>query len=392
VKKIFIVAAKRTPQGRFMGTLAKRSSVELAKFAGAELLKIISPDAINQTIIGSVLTAGTGMNIARQIAVALNIPLDRSAYTVNMMCASGMQSVILGVQAILSEQANAVLCGGTESMSNAPYLLDRARAGYKLGDGVLIDSLLRDGLVDTFSQQHMGLTVEGLAEKFKVNRSEQDAFAYQSQQKYASAHSKGLFNHEMIPVDDLKQDEHPRPDVALEKLSTMKPAFKAGGTITAGNSSGINDGAALLVIADEQAMQKNDWKPIARITGWSAVGCEPGMMGLGPVYATKKLCQSFNISLDSFDAVELNEAFAAQSLACIRELKLKEDRVNPNGGAIALGHPIGASWFTSLIKFQEAILRGDWRLFASEGEWDSPFLWKNNVSYRINDTLMLCQS
>ncbi len=358
MKTIYIVAAKRTPQGRFLGGLVKRTAVDLAKAAGAEVLKTVSPDRIDQVILGNVLAAGQGMNIARQVSVGLDIPLDRTAYTVNMMCASGMQSVFLAVQAILAGQARVVLAGGTESMSNAPFLLDRARTGYKMGDGVLIDSVLRDGLTDTFSRQHMGLTAELLAEKYNVSRSDQDAFACRSQQKYARALAEGNLADEIIPVDDLTQDEHPRPDVTVEKLATMKPAFKPNGTVTAGNASGVNDGAAMLVVADEDAVSKNGWKPFAKISGWANVGCDPNLMGLGPVHAARKLCQTFNVSLDDFDTIELNEAFAAQSLACQKELNLKDDRLNPDGGAIALGHPIGASGARLLVHLAHRIARG----------------------------------
>ncbi|MCX6991906.1 MAG: acetyl-CoA C-acyltransferase [Kiritimatiellaeota bacterium] len=361
MSKLFIVGAKRTPQGRLLGALAKRSAADLAKEAGRAILKTIDPLELDQVIIGNVISAGQGMNIARQIGVGLGLPLDRPAYTVNMMCASGMQAVILACQAIQAGEASAILCGGTESMSNAPYLLDRARAGYKLGNAVLLDSILRDGLTDTFSGQHMGLITETLAEQYGIDRAAQDTFALQSQQKYAQAQAQGVFADELTPVDNVTQDEHPRPDVTLEKLSAMKPSFKPNGTITAGNASGINDGAAMLVVCNETTMTRKQWTPLARITGWRTIGCDPAQMGLGPVYATRKLCQHLGVNTDCFDAIELNEAFAAQALACIKELHLDADRVNPNGGAIALGHPIGASGARLLVHLAHRIARGKLR-------------------------------
>lgn len=355
--KLFIVGAKRTPQGRLLGAFVKRSAADLAKEAGSEILKTIAPGDLDQVIMGNVISAGQGMNIARQIGLGLGLPLDRHACTVNMMCGSGMQSVILACQAILAGDANAILCGGTESMSRAPYLLDRARGGYKLGDGVLMDSILRDGLTDPSSGKHMGLTMETLGSQCKIDRQLQDIFALQSQQKYAAAQTRGAFTDEIVPVDNIAQDEHPRPDVTLEKLSAMKPVFKPDGTITPGNASGINDGAALLVVCNETMLARKGWIPLARIAGWSTVGCDPEQVGLGPVYATRKLCQKLATTTDVFDVIEINEAFAVQTLACIKELNLKTDRVNPNGGGISLGHPIGASGARLLVHLAHRIAR-----------------------------------
>lgn len=356
---LFIVGAKRTPQGRFLGALAKRTAADLAREAGRETLGTIDPQDVDRVIVGNVLSAGQGMNIARQIGVGLGLPLDRPAYTVNMMCASGMQAVLLASQAIRCGEANAILCGGTESMSNAPYLLDRARAGYKLGDGVLLDSILRDGLMDTFSGKHMGLVTEALAEQYGIDRLAQDTFALQSQQKYARAQARGAFADELAPVDQVVQDEHPRGDVTLEKLSAMKPAFKPNGTITAGNASGINDGAAMLVVCNETIMARERWTPLARISAWCVIGCDPAQMGLGPVYATRRLCRNSGVNTDCFDGIELNEAFALQTLACIKELGLDLERVNADGGAIALGHPIGATGARLLVHLTQRIARGE---------------------------------
>ena len=355
---VCIVGAKRTPQGRFLGSLSRLSAVDLALVAGKAALSGLDPKQVDQVIVGNVLGAGQGMNIARQIGVQLGVPIDVPAFTVNMMCASGMQAVILAAEAIHGGNARVVLCGGTESMSNAPYLLDRARTGYKLGDGVLIDSLLRDGLVDTFSDQHMGLTAERIAEQYDISREAQDGFAVRSQKNVAAAYEAGLFASELVQAGDLDCDEHPRPNTSIETLAALKPAFKADGTVTAGNASGINDGAAMLVVCDTATAEKNGWKPLARIQGSATAGCDPKVMGMGPVHATRKLCSRYGIDIGGFDTIELNEAFAAQSLACIKELSLDLDRVNPDGGAIAVGHPIGASGARLIVHLAHRIASG----------------------------------
>jgi acetyl-CoA C-acetyltransferase len=238
-----------------------------------------------------------------------------------------------------------VLCGGTESMSNAPYLLERARSGYKFGDGVLVDSMLRDGLTDAFSREHMGLTAENIAKLHGISRDAQDRFAMSSQQRHAAARTAGHFRDEIVSVDKLEHDEHARPDTTLENLASLKPVFNPTGTVTAGNSSGINDGAAMLVVCDEQRGRECGLKPLMLITASAAAGCDPSLMGLGPIYATRKIARE----VGEFDMIEINEAFAAQTLACIRELGLDETKVNPDGGAIALGHPIGASGARMLV-------------------------------------------
>jgi len=356
---IVIVAAARTVQGRFLGSLEKRSAVDLALEAGRRVVQAVGPYSFDQVIVGNVLAAGQGMNVARQVGIGLGVPVDRIAFTVNMMCASGMQSIILASQAIRAGDARCVLCGGTESMSNAPYLLDRARAGYSLGDGALIDCLLRDGLVDAFSRTHMGTMAEALAESHAVDRGAQDAFALRSQKAWAAAQVRGAFADELVPVAGLTQDEHPRPEVTLEKLASLKPAFKPGGTVTAGNSSGINDGAAMLAVCDAELSREKGWTPLARIGGFATVGCEPALMGLGPVHAVRKLCAARGIDLASFDAIEINEAFAAQTLACLKELGLPAERVNVNGGAISLGHPIGASAARLVVHLAHRVARGE---------------------------------
>jgi acetyl-CoA C-acetyltransferase len=345
MKPIWIVSAKRTPQGRFLGSLAKRSAVELGVAAAKGALASLQPAWIDEVIVGNVLGAGLGMNVSRQIALGSGLAVSVPACSVNMMCASGMQAVRLAMQAIESGTARMVLCGGTESMSNAPYLLNRARSGYKLGDGVLVDSLLRDGLVDAFSDLHMGVTADLLAERYGISREAQDQFAATSQERYAAALVGGVFTEEIVPVDKVVQDEHPRPETTVATLATLKPAFGKTGSVTAGNSSGINDGAAMLVVCSEERGRELGLEPLARITASAAVGCEPAEMGLGPVHATRRLGRD----VSEYDLIELNEAFAAQSLACIQELALDPARVNVNGGAIALGHPIGASGARLLV-------------------------------------------
>ena len=342
---IWIVAAKRTPQGRFLGTLAKLSAVDLGVAAAKAALAGIDAACVDSVVVGNVLGAGAGMNVSRQIALGAGLPVSVPAYTVNMMCASGLQAVILATQAIRSGAAPMVLCGGTESMSNAPYLLTRARGGYKLGDGVLVDSLLRDGLTDAFSDQHMGVTAEALAGRFGITREAQDQFAARSQQRYTAAHTAGHYRDEVIPVAKVAEDEHPRPETTAATLGTLRPAFGANGTVTAGNSSGINDGAAMLVLCEEARGRELGLTPLVTIAASATVGCEPAEMGLGPVHATR----SRSRDPGEFDLIELNEAFAAQALACIQELGLDQEKVNVDGGAIALGHPIGASGARLLV-------------------------------------------
>lgn len=358
MSNVCIVAAKRTPQGRFMGALAKKSAVDLAVAAGRAVLEGFDRSAVEQVIVGNVLSAGLGMSIARQVGVGLGLPIETPAFTVNMMCGSGMQAVLLAAQAIRAGDARCVLCGGAESMSNAPYLLDRARGGYKLGDGIFIDSILRDGLTDPFGHGHMGATVERIAKRYGITRDEQDAFALTSQMRWAAAHEKGIFVDEIVAVDGLDRDEHPRPDSTLGTLASLKPAFDPAGTITAGNASGINDGASMLLLCAEEFADERGLKPMARIIGGVSTGCDPDSVAVGPVYSTNKLCTNLHRDLSSFDLVELNEAFAAQVIACVRDLRLEERKTNIHGGAIALGHPIGASGARIVTHLAHCLNRG----------------------------------
>jgi len=342
---IWIVGARRTPQGRFLGGLSHRSAVDLAVIAGQAALNTIDPAHVDTVIVGNVLSAGLGMNVARQVGMQMNLPISVPAYTVNMMCLSGLQAVNLAVKEIQSGAARMVLCGGTESMSRAPHLLQRMRSGLKFGHGEMIDSLLSDGLTDPISREHMALTAERIAEQFQISREAQDQFALNSQQRASAAMSAGLFEQEIVPVDGVRQDEQPRPDSTLEGLAKLKPAFAKSGTVTAGNASGLNDGAAMLVLCDAAFGEQLGLTPLVVIRETAVVGCDPQVMGLGPVFALRKIGRP----VDDYDVVELNEAFAAQSLRCIQELNLDPARVNPDGGAIALGHPLGASGARLLV-------------------------------------------
>lgn len=348
MKRIAIVAARRTPQGRFLGGLAKMTAVELATTVGKAILENLNhskklTDCIDQVILGNVLSAGMGMNLARQVAIGLNLPVTTDAFTVNMMCASGMKAIMLGCDAVRLGVARMVLCGGTESMSQAPYLLPRVRTGLKLGDASLVDSILRDGLVDAFDHKHMGLSAERLAREYDLSREEQDLFAFNSQQSYAKAKADGAFIDELVSIGGMTSDEHPRADTTVGSFSKLAPAFDPAGMVTAGNASGLNDGAAMVLVCEESFANENNMSILAFVDQYTVVGCDPARMGLGPVFATQKLLNMSGLELSQFDTVELNEAFAAQVLACLRELPVEPEKLNPDGGAIAIGHPIGAT-------------------------------------------------
>ena len=360
--EVFVVGAKRTPIGKFGGIFKNVPATELAKLASKAAIDQagLEPSQIDEAIFGNVLMAGEGMGPARQVSIGVGMPVEVPAYTVNMVCGSGMKSLMLGAQDIASGEARIVLTGGMENMSQAPYLLPyKARFGMKFGDVRLVDSMIHDGLMDVFNNVHMGLTAEYLAEKFGISREEQDEFAYWSQMKTKKAMEKGKFEEEIVPVKvkmkgeevEVSRDEHPRPDVTLEKLAALKPAFKEGGTVTAGNSSGINDGASAIVLASGKMVENLGLKPLARVVAWAQAGVDPMEMGLGPVPAVKKLLEKTNLMFSDIDLIELNEAFAAQSIAVMREWSRIfgvdegriQERLNVNGGAIALGHPIGAT-------------------------------------------------
>ncbi|MEZ6193163.1 MAG: acetyl-CoA C-acyltransferase [Phycisphaerales bacterium] len=318
-QRVYIVAARRTPQGRLLGALSSYSAADLAVHAGTAALSGVSPDIVDRVIVGNVLGAGQKLNVARQVALRLNLPVHVPAFTVNMACASGMLAVSLADQAIRLGEAGVVLCGGTESMSNAPYLLPKARRGYKLGDGVLIDTALSDGLTDALCGEHMGITAERLAKEYGLGREAQDAFALRSQQRTARAMRGGVYADELVAVDKLDTDEHPRLDSTLDTLASLKPAFNPAGTVTAGNSSGINDGRGdAAFVAAAAAVEKHGLKPLAQIEASTEIGCDPKRMGLGLVYAIRRLVRQAGCSIDAFDTVELNEAFARRG-ACLHD-------------------------------------------------------------------------
>jgi len=358
---VYIVAARRTPQGRFLGALRKRSAVDLAVAAGEAVLEQVAAEHVDEVILGHVIGAGQGLNPARQVGLRLNLPQDRPAFTVNQACASGMLAVVLAAQAIRLGESHVVLCGGTESMTNAPHLLPRARAGIKLGNATLTDALLGDGLSDPIHDEHMALTAERLATELSISRERQDRFAARSHRLALRAQEAGTFAGELAPLPELEHDEHPRADATLDALGLLKPAFDPDGCVTAGNASGINDGAAMLVLASAAACQQHGWQPLAQLGHEARVGCDPLRMGLGPAHAIRALGAKADQPLTDFDTIEINEAFAAQTLACLDQLGLPDSDdapVNRAGGAIALGHPVGASGARLVVHLAHRVAQG----------------------------------
>ena len=360
-----ITAAKRTAIGAFQGILRDISAVDLGVAATRAILPGLVVEDIADVIVGNVLQAGNGMNPARQIALKSGLPDRVTAQTVNRVCGSGLQAVVSALQGLQCGDGQLYLAGGTESMSRAPYLLPQARAGYRYGSGELIDSILSEGLTDPTLNYAMGLTAENLAEQFGITRQEQDAFAVESQARAAKAISSGLFEAEIVPlpiktkkgVVDFKADEHPRPDSSLEGLAKLKPAFKPNGTVTAGNASGLNDGAAMLAVTTGEYARAHALPIMARVVSYAVAGIAPDVMGLGPTAAVPIALRKAGLTAEQIDLFELNEAFAAQSIAVIRNLGLDPAKVNVTGGAIALGHPIGASDARVLVTLIHALRR-----------------------------------
>jgi acetyl-CoA C-acetyltransferase len=359
---IYILSGVRTPIGKFGGAMASLTAADMGVVAakGAMDRAGIEPAQVDETIIGCARQAGGGPNVARQISVRAGVPEGVPAFTVNKACASGMKAIALAYQAIMVGDANCILAGGTESMSRVPYYLDGARWGYRLGNQEVVDGMYRDGFFCPLARMVMGETAEVLVDQYKITREEQDEFALLSQTRAARAIAAGRFDAEIVPVTIegkkgatvFARDEHPFADASMEKLAKLQPVFsksgnlKAGettGTITAGNSSGITDGAAAVVVANEHFVRANNLKPLARIVAVASAGVDPRTMGIGPVPALRKLEDKHNLRLHEFGLIELNEAFAAQVLACDRTLNFNRDRLNVNGGAIALGHPIGCT-------------------------------------------------
>ena len=359
MSRVAIVSAKRTAIGSFGGSLKDIPAATL----GAEVVKKsleeinLSPTLVDEVIFGNVLGAGLGQNIARQIAIFAGIPQEKSAFVVNKVCGSGLKSVVLGAQSILLGDNDIVVCGGVENMSATPYYTKDARFGAKLGNFELEDSIIHDGLTDAFENYHMGITAENIAEQFAISREQQDEFAVLSQQKASAAIEKGKFSNEIVPITIKTRkeekvfdtDEFVRPSTNLESLAKLRPAFKKDGTVTAGNASGINDGAACVILMSEKRANELGINILGFIDGYATAGLDNKVMGLGPIPATRKVLDKLNLTTDGIDLFELNEAFAAQSIAVLNELNLDTAKVNINGGAIALGHPIGASGCRILV-------------------------------------------
>lgn len=365
-----LAAPVRTPIGKFSGALAPLSAADLGQAAAAACLGRagLDPARIDQVIFGHARQAGGGPNTARQIAYRAGVPVDRPAYTINQACGSGLQAVLSAARTILTGEARVVLAGGTESMSNTPYLLPRARSGYRLGHAEIVDAMYRDGFNDPLSQLVMGETAEELADEAGVDREAADAYACLSQSRCEEARRSGRFAAEIAPVEvpgpkgattTLDRDEHPRDGVTLASLARLAPVFREGGTVTAGNASGITDGAAALVVASRAAAAELGLPVVARLVDWQVVGVEPRIMGIGPVPAVERLLARTGVKLQDVAAIELNEAFASQVLACMRGLNLDPERVNPDGGAIALGHPIGATGARILVTLLHGLERRD---------------------------------
>lgn len=353
MREVVIASAARTPVGSFNGSLSGVSAVELGVIAVKEAIKRagITPEMVDETILGCILQAGQGQGVARQVAVKAGIPVEKPAMTINMICGSGLKTVQLAAQSIISGECDIVVAGGTENMSQAPYLLKNARTGYRMGHGEIVDTMIHDALTDVFNNYHMGVTAENLAEKYDITRGEQDAFAASSQNKAEAAIKEGRFKEEIVPVVVSNKkgdvivdvDEYPRAGTTVEMLSKLRPAFKKDGTVTAGNASGINDGAAVLVVMSAEKAKELGIKPLGKLIGYASAGVDPSIMGIGPVPAVKRALDRAGVKLENIDLVEANEAFAAQAIAVAKELGLSMDKVNVNGGAIALGHPVGAS-------------------------------------------------
>lgn len=349
---IVITAAKRTPVGSFLGSFANVTAHELGRVAILSALESagVAPDEVDEVILGQVLTAAQGQNPARQAAVNAGIPVDRTAISINQLCGSGLRAVALAAQAIKTGDASIMVAGGQESMSMAPHA-QNLRGGIKMGNASLIDTMVHDGLTDAFNNYHMGITAENLAEKYQITREEQDAFATASQNKAEAARAAGKFAGEIAPVTIkgrkgdtiVDADEYIRAGATLEAMAGLRPAFKKDGTVTAGNASGLNDGAAALVLMSAEEAAKRGAPVLARIAGWATCGVDPSIMGIGPAPASRKALEKAGWSIADLDLIEANEAFAAQALSVGKELGWNPDIVNVNGGAIAIGHPIGAS-------------------------------------------------
>lgn len=366
--KIVIASATRTPIGAFNGNFSSVASHELGSTAISAALSQanVKPEEVSEVVLGQVLTAGAGMNPARQAAMAASIPESKTAYLVNQVCGSGLRSIALGAQAISSGDASVVVAGGQENMTQSPHV-SHLRSGTKMGTAELIDSMIKDGLWDAFNGYHMGITAENVAQKWQISRDQQDQFAAQSQDRAEKAQKNGIFKDEIVPVtlktrkgeEVIEEDEYPRHGTTKESLSKLRPAFDKEGSVTAGNASGINDGAAAVVLMSAEEAKKRGTEPMGKIKAWATEGIDPAIMGAGPIPASKKALEKAGWSSDQLDLIEANEAFAAQSCAVTKEMGWPSDKVNVNGGAIALGHPIGASGTRIMVTLLHEMKRRD---------------------------------
>jgi acetyl-CoA C-acetyltransferase len=367
-----ILSGARTPVGKLLGALKDFSAVDLGRIAARAAIERagIDPAEVNEVIMGNVIQAGNGQNPARQVALGAGIPDAVSALTINKVCGSGLKAVMLAANAIRVGEIEMAVAGGMESMTNAPYLLLRARQGYRLGNGELTDSMIHDGLWCAFDNWHMGCTGEIVAERYDVSREEQDAYAFNSHRKAVAAMKEGRFDREIVPLEIpqkkgeplvIRRDEGPREDTSIEALARLKPAFKEGGSVTAGNAPGVNDGAAALVVTSSDAARRLGRKPLARIIAQASSGVEPKLVMMAPVTAIQKTLERAGWALDEVDLIELNEAFSVQAVAITRELGIDPERLNVNGGAVALGHPIGASGARILVTLLHEMQRRDAR-------------------------------
>jgi len=364
--EVYIVSAVRTPIGAFGGSLSSLKAHQLGSVVISEVMKRANVDTneVSEVILGQALTAGQGQNPARQASVNAGIPFTVPSYVINMLCGSGLKAVVLGYQAIKCGDSTVVIAGGQESMSNAPHIVN-IRSGIKMGNTELKDTMICDGLTDAFDNIHMGITAENIAEKYNISRELQDSYALESQKRAAEAQKNGIFKDEITPVEMkikrntviFDKDEFPKHDTTLESLSALKPVFKSNGVVTAGNASGINDGAAVVLLMNGELCKKRSCKPLAKIVSHAETGVDPKIMGIGPISAVLKTVEKAGWTLDSVDIFELNEAFAAQSIAVLRDLGLNSDKVNIYGGAIALGHPIGMSGARVLVTLVHSLLR-----------------------------------
>ena len=366
--KIVIASAKRTPIGAFNGNFSSLAANELGSTAITAALSQVNvkPEEVSEVVLGQVLTAGAGMNPARQAAMAASIPESKTAYLVNQVCGSGLRSIALGSQAISSGDASVVVAGGQENMTQSPHV-SHLRSGTKMGSAELIDSMIKDGLWDAFNGYHMGITAENVAQKWQISRDQQDQFAAQSQDRAEKAQKSGVFKDEIVPVilktrkgeEVIEEDEYPRHGTTKESLSKLRPAFDKEGSVTAGNASGINDGAAAVVLMSAEEAKKRGIEPMGTIKAWATEGIDPAIMGAGPIPASKKALEKAGWSSDQLDLIEANEAFAAQSCAVTKEMGWPSDKVNVNGGAIALVHPIGASGTRIMVTLLHEMKRRD---------------------------------